>query len=461
MELFLEPKSVAVIGATADQRKGGSFLVANLREKFKEGLFPVNPGYDEVLGLKCFKGVQELPGPVDLAIIFVPSSTVPGILEECGLKGIRRVMIQSAGFAEAGDEGRALQERCVSIAREYEMRLWGPNCMGVVNGHTGMVASFMRVATWKESLRAGGVSLVVQSGMLSAGFLMQILSEGYFGLSKACSIGNRCDVNECDLLEYMAGDSTTEVVALYLESISDVPRFRAAISKLQRPVVLLKGGTSPEGATAARSHTASLAGDVRVSEGFFRQMGIHRARDFVEWMDLTKALSLWRTHKGGRRVAVVTFSGAGGIVASDHLAGQGMTLSSLSRETLEKLKTIFPPWMEPENPVDIWPAIERNGRKKAYRIALEALLEDPRVDGIHLHIYVDSLTLGGSLDFLRPLAKAHKPAAMWVIGDTSCFRGFRERIEPMGVPVYEEIERGIRALSLMVEPSTPFQLSPS
>ena len=253
----------------------------------------------------------------------------------------------------------------------------------------------------------------------------------------------------------MARDSTTQVVALYLESIADVPRFRAAISELKKPVVLLKGGTSAEGARAARSHTGSLAGDAQVSEGFFRQMGIHRAGDFVEWMDLTKALSLWRRHTGGRRVAVVTFSGAGGIVASDHLARHGMTLSTLTWETSEKLKTIFPPWLEPENPVDVWPAIERNGRKKEYRVVLEALLEDPQVDGIHLHIYVDSPTLEGNLDFLRPLEGANKPVAMWVIGDTNCFRAFRERIEHVGAPVYGEIERGIRALGLMVGEANP------
>jgi acetyltransferase len=321
--------------------------------------------------------------------------------------------------------------------------------MGLVNGQTRMVASFMRPQIWKDILRPGGVSLIVQSGMLSAGFLMQIISEGYFGLSAACSIGNRCDVNECDLLEYFATDPSVEVVALYLESIVDPKRFRKAIETLKRPVVLLRGGTSAEGARAAQSHTASLAGNAQVAEGLFRQLGIHRAHDIVELMDLTKALAVWRGRGRGDRVAIVSFSGAAAIVSADHMAREGLVLSPLSQETLSRLKEIFPPWMEPANPVDIWPAIERSGRKRAYKAAVDALVEDPTVDSIHLHLFVESTLLQGDLSFLEGLSKSSKPAVLWLIGDTRCFRPFRERVEAMGIPAYNEIARGVRALSMM------------
>lgn len=285
MKGFLEPESIAVIGASADFRKGGYSLVANLKERSEERLYPINPKHDVICDLPGFKTVKDLPEVVDLAIVYVSAPSVPAILEECGQKGIKRVMIQSAGFAETGEQGRALEEQCVSIARKYSMRLWGPNCMGIVNGHTGMVASFMIPLIWKGNLQPGGVSVIVQSGMLATSFLMHIIGEGYFGLSKACSIGNRCDVSECDLLKYMGKDPETEVVALYLESISDVPRFRKAILNLKKPVILVKGGISAEGARAARSHTASLAGNAQVAEGFFQQLGIYRARDFIEMMD--------------------------------------------------------------------------------------------------------------------------------------------------------------------------------
>ena len=451
MDRFMNPKSVAVIGASGDPRKGGYALVSNLKERFPERLYPINPGASEVCGLAAFRSVTDLPETVDLAVVFIPAAAVPEVMKACGEKGITRIMIQSAGFAETGPRGLALQEACVQVAGKYGMRVWGPNCMGVVNGRTGMVASFMKPDIWRGHLEPGKVSLIVQSGMLSAGFLIQILKEGYFGLSKACSIGNRCDVNESDLLEYFTEDSETEVIAMYLESISDVPRFRNAVSRLRKPVILLKGGTSLEGAVAAQSHTGSLAGSARLTEGFLRQMKIHRATDFFEMMDLTRSLALWQGKKGGRRVGIVSFSGASGIVAADHLSRWGMSLASLSKETISTLQTIFPPWMAPRNPVDIWPAIERAGLN-AYGIAVKSVLADPEVDAVYLHLYVDMNVLREEGESLQVLKGAPKPAAVWIIGDPQCFREFRDKVEPLGVPVFTELGRGARALSLaMVE----------
>jgi acetyltransferase len=238
------------------------------------------------------------------------------------------------------------------------------------------------------------------------------------------------------------------VVALYLESVADVPRFRAAIARLNRPVVLLKGGVSAEGAKAARSHTGSLAGNASLAEGFFRQMKIHQAWDFMEMVDLARALDLWQGREGGKRMAVLTFSGASGIVASDHFEKLGMTISPLSQTTLDSLKEIFPAWMAPRNPVDIWPAIEKVGRE-AYGVALESLGRDPLVDGIYIHLYVDRVLLPGILQSLSVLKSIKKRAAVWVIGDTACFGTLREHVEPLGVPVYTEVGRGAHALSLL------------
>jgi acetyltransferase len=368
------------------------------------------------------------------------------VIDACGKKGIARIMIQSAGFAETGDQGTALQETCVQLAEKYRMRVWGPNCMGVINGSTGMVASFMKPDIWRGHLKPGKVSLIVQSGMLSAGFLVQVLKEGFFGLSKACSIGNRCDVNESDLLEYFAEDAETEIIGLYLESIIDVSRFRRALCRLRKPVVLLKGGISEDGAKAARSHTGSLAGDSRLTEGFLRQMKIHRATDFFEMMDMVRGLSLWQGREGGRRIGIVTFSGASGIVASDHFAGLGLTLAPLSSETLRTLKSVFPPWMVPQNPVDVWPAIERVGQK-AFEVAIKAVLADPQVDALYLHLYMDREILDRGIEFLDSLKGSKKPTALWLIGDTQCFRTVRDIVEPFGTPVFTELARGAQVLA--------------
>ncbi len=446
MDRFMNPKSVAVIGASEDPRKGGYALVSNLKETLPTHLYPINPGSSEICGLPVFKSVEELPGPVDLGIVFVPAAAVPEVMEECGKKGISRIIIQSAGFAETGSQGLALQEACVLTAKKYGMRVWGPNCMGMVNGRTGLVASFMRPDIWRGHLKPGKVSFIVQSGMLSAGFMIQILKEGFFGLSKACSIGNRCDVNESDLLEYFAEDSETEVIAMYLESIVDVPRFRKAISRLKKPVVLLKGGTSTEGAGAAQSHTGSLAADGRITEGFLRQMKIHRATDFFEMVHMTQGLSLWQGRGKGRRMGIVTFSGASGIVATDHFVGLGMSLAPLSPETIRTLQTVFPPWMNPRNPVDVWPAIERAGQK-AFEVAIKAMLADPQVDALYLHLYMDWRILEEGVGFLDSLKDTKKPTAIWLIGEPECFRKVRDIAEPLGTPVFTELARGARVLS--------------
>jgi acetyltransferase len=238
---------------------------------------------------------------------------------------------------------------------------------------------------------------------------------------------------------------------MYLESIADAKRFRRAVERLGKPLVVLKGGTSEEGARAARSHTASLAGNRVVIEGFFRQLGVHRAFDFFEMVDILRSLSLWKGRTGGSRIGVLTFSGASGIVAADHLDRLGLGLASLSPKTLQKLKGVFPEWMEPGNPVDLWPAIERVGRE-AYRVALEALRDDPDVDGIYVHVYVDSVLLKEMQEALSPLAQTPKPVAVWAIGDPAVFPALRKHLEPMGAPVFTEVSRGSMVLSRAFKP---------
>jgi len=449
MQGFFNPRSAMVIGASADPRKGGHDLATNLVLALGQRFYPVNPRYDQVVGRPCVATVAEVPETPDLAVIFLPPSAVEQALLDCASKGVTSVMIQSAGFAEVGPQGQALQERCLAIAKAHGMRLWGPNCIGLIDGVGQKVFSFLPTDRWQGVLQPGGVSLIVQSGALAGGFLMQILADGYFGLSKACSLGNRADINECDILEHLAGDPHTHVVGMYLESLVDPARFRRAVEGLGKPVVLLKGGLSQEGARAALSHTGSLAGNARIGEGFFRQLGLHRAHDFVELMDLVKALSLWQGRRGGRRTAVITWSGGAGIVNADHLDRLGLTLAELAPATLERLGRVYPPWMAPGNPTDIWPAIERSGRQESFSQSLAALLEDPQVEAVQVHYFMQKEFMD-QLPGSFAAAKEHgKPVAVWLSGDTSCFRRFRELVEPLGCAVFTEISRGARALSLM------------
>jgi acetyltransferase len=449
MQGFFNPQSATLIGASDDPAKGGHDLVMNLKLALGTRFYPVNPRHAQIENLPCFASVADLPETPDLAIIFLPPTAAEQTLLACADKGITSVMIQSAGFAEVGPAGRDLQERLVAIARSRGLRLWGPNCLGLLDGVAGKAFTFMTTERWQGVMKPGNVSLIVQSGALAGGFLMQVLGEGYFGLSKACSLGNRCDINECDILEYLADDPHTEVVAMYLESLADPPRFRRAVAELNRPVVLLKGGLSAQGARAAMSHTGSLAGNAAIAEGFFRQLKIHRAHDFVELMDLAKALSLWRGRRGGKKVAVVTWSGGAGIVNADHLDQRGMTLAQLSPATLERLREVYPPWMEPGNPADIWPAIERHGRRKAIDVTLRALLDDPEVQAVHLHYFMQPDLMPQVRDSLAAVAESKKPVVVWLAGEPACFRPFRELVEPLGCPVYMEIGRGVKALGLV------------
>ena len=449
MDRFFNPGSAAVIGASADPDKGGHALAYNFSLALGEGFFPVNPRYSQLMGRPCYPSVDDLPLTPDLAVILLPPAAVEQALRACARKGVTRVMIQSAGFAEVGPAGQALQERCLAIARDHGMRVWGPNCIGLIDGVGNKALSFMPPERWQGVLRPGGVSLIVQSGALAGGFLMQVLADGYFGLNKACSLGNRLDVNECDVLEYLAGDPHTQVVGMYLESLADPARLRRAVQDLGRPVVLLKGGLSQDGARAALSHTGSLAGNAAIGEGFFRQIGLHRAHDFLELFDLVKALYLWRGRQGGRRVAVITWSGGAGIVHADHLERQGLALAALGPDTLERLRRVYPAWMAPGNPADIWPAIERSGRLEAFRQSLGALLDDPQVDAVQVHYFMQPELLDQCAESLAPAGDSAKPVAVWVSGDPAQFRAFRELVEPLGCAVFTEISRGARALGLL------------
>ena len=250
MEFYFKPKGVAIIGASANTVKGGHFILNNVLKGLKGGIYPVNPAYSEIDGLKCYPSVLEVPDPVDLAIIFVPAPLVPGVLRECVERAIPGVMIQSGGFAETGQQGKKLQDQLIAVHRQSGIRIWGPNCMGLVDAVHGLVFSFMLPTIWEQGLVAGSVSLVVQSGMLSAGFLIDIMSNGIMGISKACSIGNRADVNECDILEYLLSDPATGVIGLYLESIPDGRRFIDLCRHAAKPIVVLRGGKSKKGAAA-------------------------------------------------------------------------------------------------------------------------------------------------------------------------------------------------------------------
>ncbi len=450
MDFFFNPKGIAIIGATTNPFKGGYNILRNITTGYKGGIYPVNPKYNEIEGLTCYDAVQNVPDPVDLAIVFVPAQIAVHAAKECARRGIKGVMIQSAGFAETGPKGQLLQDELLRIQEESGMRIWGPNCMGLVDAVNRHVFSFVLPGIWDDGMMPGDVSLIVQSGMLSAGFLIDTVSHGTMGISKACSIGNKADVNECDLMEYLVSDPDTKAIGAYLESITDGKRFLRACRDTAKPIVILKGGRSEKGASAAMSHTSSLAGDAAVISGALAQAHVTEANDFKQMLDLcrTRAMYSYLKNPGKGRTAILTYSGGAGIVSADFMDQMGLEIADLSTRTFQKLGKVFPEWMPPSNPVDLWPAIEKNGAEKVYETAFEAVCSDPNVDAVLFHVFIggiiNTMDISPLVDITR---KHHKPLFIWLLGKREEALKFQLHVQDLGVPVYRELHRAVECMS--------------
>jgi acetyltransferase len=451
MKCFFEPKGVALIGATAKPTKTGYRILKNLTTGFKGPVHPVNPGYQEIEGLRCYPSVLDVPDPVDLAIVFVPAPAVPQAVRQCAARGIKGAIIQSAGFAETGEEGAALQEKLHHIALETGIRLWGPNCIGLVDAVRKHVFSFVMETIWEHGLVPGNVSLIVQSGFLAAGFVIDVVSHGTMGISKACSIGNKVDVDECDLLAYLIDDPDTSAIGLYLEAIPDGRRFTDLCRSSTKPIVVLKGGSTAAGARAALSHTASLAGNGALVRGALAQAGVVEANDFYQMFDLCRALAMFpNSGENGRgRVATLSGSGGAGIVASDLVEKAGLELAELSPATRKTLAGLYPEWMPVANPVDLFPAMERSG-SRAYTEAFKALCADPNVDAVVFH-----LLAGGSLNegfsVLAEIARdSGKPTFCWLMGVRDAVTKIQKEAVEQGIPVFRELSRAVECLSVVL-----------
>jgi len=448
LDCFFNPKSLAVIGASSNENKGGYHILKNVMAGYRGKIYPVNKSYSEILGLPCYPDVASIPGNIDLAIYFIPSKELPDTVTECAKKGVKGIIIESGGFNEAGEEGAKLQKLALENAAQAGVRLWGPNCMGFIDAHRTHVFSFLNSAVWADVLKAGNVGLIVQSGMLSAGFMLAALQEGVMGVSKVCSIGNKCDIDESDILEYMINDNETEVIACYLESLLDGRRFTSLAKKTKKPVIVLMGGRSSEGARAAQSHTASLSGNYKVASGAFRQAGIIEAFDPAELTDMARAFSKKMICHPGGGTAILTFSGGAGTITTDLMDDCGLPLAKLSDKTLESIAEFFPSWNKPDHPLDLWIAIERHGYEKVFNRSFDSVMNDPAVDSIIFHSYATPLIGPEFFEGLAALVKKHeKPVIFWVAGRKDFSDHLRILAETAGIPAFRELGRCVTVLN--------------
>ena len=384
LDAFFNPKSVAVIGASREPQKVGHRVLRNLIDGgFRGKIYPVNPNAEKILSLKCYKSILETPSEVDLAIIVVPARIVPSVAEECGQKGVKGIVVISAGFSETGGEGVRLERKLVKICRKYGMRMQGPNCLGIISTHSRLNASFA-----PSMPSPGNIAMVSQSGALGSVILNWAI-ENEIGVTKFISLGNEADLNAADFIEALGEDEETRVIGLYIEGVKEGERFIEVARKVskKKPIIAIKAGTTSAGARAVSSHTGSLAGSETAFSAAFKKAGIIRVTTLEELFNLVIAFSSQPIPKG-RRVLIVTNGGGPGILATDACEKAGLELPLLEYEIRRELQKLLPPHSSLNNPLDVLGDADEN----RYRVALEAGLKSDNVDGLIVILTPQAMT---------------------------------------------------------------------
>jgi acetyltransferase len=455
---FFEPESVAVVGASNNPMRINYHLVANLiRLQFRGRIYPVNPSEKEILGLKAYPSVRDIPESVDLAVIGVSHAAAPEVLKECVDKGIKRVTLIAGGFSEAGEKGKRVQAEMARLARKNGVRVIGPNALSPINVRTGFCVSFHGI----QAIKAGGLSLVFQSGLYEPRFKW-LLTDFNYHLNKLIDLGNKMDVNEVDALNYLVEDPETQVIGIHLESLGgDGREFLRQLrnaSARGKQVVVLKSGRSAAGAKAALSHTGALVqGNDRVFGAAIRQCGALRAQGLEDFFDLTRALERFgRTSMKGNRVFIATFPGGEAVIVTDLLEQRGLKLAEPGPETAKKLKAISPGWEIPANPWDLGLTIQFHDPATIYPTVLEAMVQDPNVDALAVQIHPMALLFPKELMavFCRG-AEAGKPLVVWLAGMESGRHENLTWLEEQGVPVFPSPEKAVNALAALHDLSRP------
>ena len=449
---FFQPSSMAVIGASRSPGKGGNIILRNLQKAgFKGALYPINPTVKEILGLPSYARVSDVPGKVETAMVVIPKTAVPDALEDCAAKGVTNIILSTGGYSDAGEEGSREQKTIIERARRAGIRIMGPNSIGTLNPSAGMSTSIVGL----DPIRKGGVSIIGQSGVFSSGWARWIADTKPFGLAKVACIGNKGDVNESDLLEYLTGDSATRTVGMYLEGVVEGKRFiRAAAAACKaKPVVVMKAGRSEAGAAAVASHTGSLAGSDAVFDAVCRRTGLVRTQNSEAFFDALAAFEKLPLPRGNR-MGALSITGMGCVAATDAVEECGIDLPALQPDTLRKLREVMPVWAPVRNPIDIWSAIEQHGSKKATSHIARCLMEQPDVDALLITFVLMPESMFDIPEAFADIFRRHphKPVFASYYGGTAReIAHIHEGFAALGVPCYPTPERAIFAFSRMVE----------
>lgn len=445
LDAILAPRSIAVIGASRSPNTIGHQIIANLiRYGYTGTVYPVNPHASAVSTIRAWPSVRDIPDPVDLAIVSVPKALVPKVTEECGGKGVKGIVVISAGFREVGGDGIERERQLVGICRQYGMRLVGPNCLGVLNADPAVSMN----ATFAPSMPPfGRVGFVSQSGALGLSVLDYAQEYG-IGIAQFVSVGNKADLSGNDLLQCWEDDSRIGVILMYVENFGNPRRFLEIASRVTRkkPIIVVKSGRSKVGARAASSHTGALAASDLAIDALLAQSGVLRAGSVEELFDLAMAFG-GQPLPATRRVAVVTNSGGPGILAADALEAQGMAVAELDSGTVDRLRPLLPEDASLRNPLDLMASASPRG----YRAALEALLADPGIDAV-MSIFVPPLGVRQE-DIAEAIVTAksgqdRKPVLAVLMGRQGLPQGKAE-LHAVDVPAYIFPESAARSLGAM------------
>lgn len=446
---FFDPRGIALVGARHSLGFGYGIPLYLQKQGWGNRLFLVNPAGGELHGHPVYTRVQDVPDPVDLAIVIVPAKAVLQVLQEVGERGITRVIIESAGFAETGEEGKALQAEVRTLAVRLGMRVIGPNCVGVVN----TANRFASVELLDESLTPGPLAIIAQSGVFG-NILLDRLPHCGLAISKAVTLGNRLDVDETEILEYLQDDPLTRVIVLYLEGAAHGRRLRAVLPQVtaQKPVLILKSGRTPIGRQATASHTGSLSGEDALYSALFQQTGAVRADSLSQLIDLARVFTT-QPRPRGNRLGIITTSGSLGALAADTAESSGLKVPPLSQQTVVEARDLAPDWMNVKNPLDLGPSGH-------FPRLLPLILSDPNVDMVLAvmaipYVAVKSLrTVGigvkewfGDIEAVRRQTP-EKPLAVAVVGHPELVEEITALAGP-SIPVFTTPEPAARALAAL------------
>jgi len=446
LDAIFQPRSIAVIGASQRHGTVGNDVIRNLvLNEFQGTVYPVNIKGHSILGIHSYKTISDIPGEVDLAVIIIPSKFVLETVDECIAKGVKGFIVISAGFKETGSEGAELERALRDKVREAGLPLIGPNCLGVVNTD---VSVSMNASFAGNMPKPGNLAFISQSGALCTSVL-DFAEEREMGFSKFVSFGNKADVNSVDLLEYLANDEKTKVIAMYIEDVGDGRRFietvRDIFWRTGKPILALKSGRSAEGAQAVSSHTGSLAGSDEVYDALFKQSGVQRVDTVSELFDYAM-LYTTQPMPEGKRLAIITNAGGPGIMATDAAVRHGLSLAELSEETRSALKAspVIPPTASLRNPVDVI----GDAQSDRYEAAIRIVLEDPNVDMGLIILTPQSMTDVENVGKIVPrvIEGIEKPIVCSFMGAATVREGV-ETLRESGIPNYAFPESAIKALA--------------